>query len=110
MNTTDYNFSNFIARVNTLVRNENCLREKGNIEFYDTGSDSLIVCRRRSCTGGGIIIAVNLDIHNGHAFQYHVMSEAQTILSEKAETEFFRNEDIIKIKLGACGVCAMRTK
>ena len=106
---TDNDYSKFIKNVNDLLKKEKCLRLKGNIQFYETGNDSLIVCIRRSCEGGGILIAVNLDIYNRHSFKYHMLGNAETLIVEKSEVLYRPEEDIIEINLDACGACAVRT-
>ena len=105
---TEYDFSDFIRRVNLLAQSEKCLRQRGNIEFYDTGNDSIILCRRKSCGGGGILIAANLDIYNSHEINYNTVGDADIVLVEKAEAEIVKQESVVRIKLGACGVCAVR--
>lgn len=106
---TGRNYSQFISNVNKLLADEKCLREAGNIEFYDTGNDSLIVCRRRNLDGGSILIAVNLDIYNTHYLDYPIIGESKILLLENAEIEQNRNDDRLHIKLEACGACAVRT-
>ena len=106
---TDSDFRTFIARVNSLMKSEKCLRQKGNIEFLDTDNDSLIVCIRKSCTGGGIIIAVNLDIHNSHGFTYRSCGQVETLLIENADVSWNAADDVLQLRLDACGACAVRT-
>ncbi len=107
---TEYDFKSFIKKVNSLLKNEPCLGKKGNAEFFDTGNDSLILCRRRDSNGQCLLIVVNLDIYNEHQTHYNIIGKAETIIAENAETEFNEIEDKILIKLGACGVCVIRTK
>jgi len=107
---TGYDFTAFIRQVNGLLKKEACLSQKGNAEFFDTGNDSLIVCWRSTCTGGGILIAVNLDIYSGHSLEYHLPGKADTLLAENAESQFFEREDIVKIRLNVCGVSVIRIK
>ncbi|MDC7227120.1 MAG: alpha-amylase family glycosyl hydrolase [Spirochaetales bacterium] len=101
-------YSNFIAEVNSLLAAELCLSVKGNIDFYDTANDSLIVCKRRD-EDGGILIAVNLDIYNSHSLDYPLIGKAETLISERSELAYNKNDDRIHINLNSCGVCVVRT-
>ena len=107
---SEFDFTEFIKSVNSLLREEPCLRLKGNAEFFDTGNDSLIVCRRRDGEGKGLLIIVNLDIYNEHRTHYHMIGDAETLLAENAGAEFSGTEDRIDIRLGPCGVCVIRMK
>lgn len=107
---TGHDFTAFIRQINGLLKKEACLGQKGNAEFIDTGNDSIIACRRFDSRGGEMLIAVNLDIYNGHSLQYPVSGEAAALLAENTESEFIERDDIVKINLGACGVCAIRIK
>ena len=107
---SEFDFTEFIKAVNHLIEIEACLRKKGNAEFFDTGNDSLIVCRRRDSSGQCILIVINLDIYKEHRTYYNLIGKAEMVLSENAEAEFPDSGDRINIRLGACGVCVIRAK
>lgn len=97
------NFTDLIKSVNGLMMEHRCFRKKGNIDFIETGNDSLIVCTRRDddCE---YLIAANFDTGRGHSFHFNSTGNLQFLLSENAERE---SED--KIFLQACGVCVLIT-
>lgn len=107
---TGHDFTDFITQVNTLLKTRTCLNQEGNAELLNTGNNSLIVCRRSAGNEGDILIAVNLDIYNGHRLRYHVPGKADTLLVHNAESGFSDHDGLVEIKLAPCGVCAIRIK
>ncbi len=106
---SERDFRAFISAVNKLLQNEPSLSWTGNVEFFDTGCDSLIVCRRRDGSGESILIAVNLDINKSHSFNYSLIGTAEPLLYENAEVKYHVSDAVLNITLGACGACAVRT-
>ena len=100
----DRDFSGIISEINRLMRSESCFRIKGNAEFLDTGSDSLIVCRRQS-GDSEFIIAANMDTAGTHDLYLDPMMQHDFVVSVKAERE---SAESSRVMFGPCGVCVLR--
>ncbi len=64
------NIRDYIARMNTIRRENPALHEHRNLRFYDSDDDNILVYGKRSSDGGNaILVAVNLDPFEPHQAQ-----------------------------------------
>ncbi len=108
---TDHDFTGFIKQTNTLLSEEILFQLNGNIEFIDTGEDSLMVSIRTDpSTGRKYLLAANFNTVQSRSFRYPGRADSEPVLSFDSRVYTDGISGNLVMDLSECGVCVLLLK